>query len=203
MHVGYVAKVDHGAVDLLHRQVVDLVEQNRAGVERHVPVEFADLRVAGRQDQILRRDGVDDVVGRYVVGLHGVLIEIDLGLQNLAAVGGRHRRARDRGELRPDEVLPEVEQLHLRQLLAGQGKLQDRHRGRVVAEHVGRGDARREQLEHRLRGGRHLRERSADIGALLEEDFHHAVAVERLQFDVLDVAHLCGQVAFVEVDDPP
>ena len=56
MHVGDVAHVDDRAVDLLHRQVVDPFEQDRAGVERDVPVELADLLVAGRQDQVLRRD---------------------------------------------------------------------------------------------------------------------------------------------------
>ena len=57
------------------------------------------------------------------------------------------------------------------------------------------------QLEHGLRGRRHLRERGADVGALLEEDLDDAVAVERLRLDVLDVCNLRGQVAFVEVDD--
>ena len=37
--------------------------------------------------------------------------------------------------------------------------------------------------------------------ALLKEDFDDAIAVERLRLDVLDVADLRGQVAFVEVDD--
>ena len=50
--------------------------------------------------------------------LHGLLIEIDLNLQHLAAVRGRHGGAGDGGELRPDEVLSEIEQLHLRQLFA-------------------------------------------------------------------------------------
>ena len=109
MHIGDVVEEDDRAVHRLHRQVVDPVEQHGAGIERHVPVEFTDLGVAGRQDQVLRRDRVDDVVGRNVVRLHGVLIEIDLSLQNLAAVRGGDRGAGDGGELRPDEVLPEIE----------------------------------------------------------------------------------------------
>ena len=47
MHEGDVAHVDDRAIHLFHRKIVDAVEQHRAGVERHVPVEFADLRVAG------------------------------------------------------------------------------------------------------------------------------------------------------------
>src|SRR4029077_20899433 len=42
-----------------------------------------------------------------------------------------------------------------------------------------------------------------DVHVLLEEDLDHAVAAQRLRFDVLDVADLRGQVALIEVDDPP
>ena len=87
MHVGDVANIDDGAVDLLDRQVVDLFQRHRAGVQSDVPVELAQLLVAGRQNQILHGDRVHHVIGRYVVGLHGFLIQIDLDLQNLAAIG--------------------------------------------------------------------------------------------------------------------
>ena len=203
MHIGDVVQVDDRAVDLLHRQVVDPVEQHGAGVERDVPVELADLGVAGRQDQVLRRDGVDHVFGRDVVRLHGLLVEIDLRLKNFAAIGRGHRGAGDGGKLRPDEILPEIEQLHLRQLLARQSQLQDRHGGGVVAQHVRRRNARWQELEHRLRSRRHLRQRGADIDVFLKEDFDDAVAVERLRLDMLDVADLRGQGALVVVDDAP
>ena len=133
--------------------------------------------------------------------LHRLLVEIDLHLQDLAAIGRRHRRALDRGELRPDEVLPEIEQLHLRQRLARQRKLQDRHARCVVAQHVGRRDAGRQQLQHGLRRRRHLRHGGGNIDFLLEEDLDHAIAAERLRLDMLDVADLGGQGAFIIVDD--
>ena len=201
MHVSYVTEEDDGAVDLLHRQVVDLLEHDRACVKRDVPVEFTDFLVAGRQDEVLYRDGVDDVVGRHVVGLHSLLIEIDLHLQNLAAIGRRHCRASHGRELRPDEILAEIEQLHLRQLFARQRKLQNGHARSVVAQHVGRGDAGRQELEHGLRGSGHLRQSGGNVDVFLEEDLDHAVAGQRLQLDMLDVGDLRGQVAFVEVDD--
>ena len=189
------------SVDLLDRQIVDLVEHGRAGVERHVPVELADLLVAGRQDQVLRRNRVDDVLRRDAVRLHRLLIEIDLHLQDLAAIGRRHRGALDGGELRPDEVLSEVEQLHLRQGAARQRELEDRHAGGVVAQDIGRRDAGRQQFQHGLRGRRHLRHGGGDIDFLLEEDLDHAITVERLRLDVFDVADLGGQKALVIIDD--
>ena len=121
------------------------------------------------------------------MGLHGLLIEIDLDLQNLAAIGRRDSGAGDRRKLRPNEVLAEVEQLHLRQFLARQRQLQDRHGRGVVAQHVGWRDPGWQKLEHGLRRRSHLGQRRSDINVLLEEYFDDAVAVERLQLDVLDV----------------
>ena len=81
-------------------------------------------------------------VGRDVVRLHGLLVEVNLRLQDFAAVGRGHGRAGDGGKLRADEVLPKIEQLHLRQLFARKRELQDRHARCVITQHVGRGDAR-------------------------------------------------------------
>ena len=200
MHIGDVAHRDDGAVHFLHGKVVDPVEQHRARVERDVPVELADLGVTGRQYEILRRDRVDHIGRRDVVRLHGLLIEVDLRLENFAAVGRRHGGAGDGGKLRPDEILPEIEQLHLRQFFAGQRQLQDRHGCRVVTEHVGRSYSGGQKLEHRLRGGGDLRQRGPDVHAFLKEDFDHAVTVERLGFDVLDVADLSGEGALIIID---
>jgi len=201
MHEGDVAHVDDGVVDLLDGQIVDLLEFDRAGVERDVPIELAFLFVAGRKDQVLDRNGVDHVVGGDVVRLHRLLIEVDLHLQDFATIGRGNGGAGDGGKLRADKVLPEIEQLHLRQLFARQSKLKDRHARGVVAEHVRRCDARRQKLQHGLRGGGHLRQSGGDIDILLEEDFDHAVAIERLGLEVLDVADLGGQGALIIIDD--
>ena len=71
------------------------------------------------------------------VGLQLVLVEIDLNLQDLAAVGRGHRGPCDGRQLRPDEVLAGVEDLGLRQRLARQRQLQDGHARGVEAQDKG------------------------------------------------------------------
>src|ERR1700677_808435 len=196
-----VVNVNDRAVDLFQREIVDPVEQDGTGVQRDVPVELADLFVPGRENEVLRRDGGDDIIGRNIERLHGLLIEIDLTLEDFAAIGGRHRSARDGGELRSNEVLPAIEQLHLRHLFAGKRKLQDRNARGAVAQHVRGRDALRQQFEHRLRGRSHLCERGGDIDVFLKEDLDDAVTVQRRRLEVLDVADLGRNRALVIVDD--
>ena len=57
-HMGDVAHVDGGAVHLLDRQVVQLVDHAGAVVELHIIFELPDLDGAGRDDLVLRRQRV-------------------------------------------------------------------------------------------------------------------------------------------------
>ena len=59
-----VADVGDAAVARADRQVVQLLDLRRAGIELDEVLERPDLLSAGRQDQILRADGGDDVVSR-------------------------------------------------------------------------------------------------------------------------------------------
>src|SRR5580704_7890173 len=86
MHESDVTDVDHRAVDCLHRKAIDVVEYDRTGIERDIPIVGADFLVPSRQDEVLSRYGVKDVLGRYVVLLHRALVEIDLNLEDLPAV---------------------------------------------------------------------------------------------------------------------
>ena len=115
MGVGDVVNEDGRAVDDANGQVVELGEPGRRTVERDDVFEVADLLRSDRRHDVLLADRVDDVLRRKPVGLQLLLIDVDLDLQDLAAIGRRNRRAGDRGELRADEVLAEVEDLRLRQ----------------------------------------------------------------------------------------
>ena len=68
-------------------------------------------------------------------------------------------------------------------------------------ENVRRRDARRQQLQDRLRRRGDLRQRGVDVDAGLEEHLHDAVARQRLRFDMLDVVDLRAERALVIVDD--
>jgi hypothetical protein len=91
-HVRDVADVDRRAAHHLDRQVVQLLDAVRAAVQTHVVLEPADLRRAARQDQVLRRNRVDDVGRGQPLGLERLRVEVDHDLRLLAAVGLRDRR---------------------------------------------------------------------------------------------------------------
>ena len=109
MNVGDVVNVDWHPVDDSNGQIVEFGDLAWRVVERNDILELADFFRSHRRDDVLLRDRFDDVLGREPVGLQLFLVEIDLDLQHLAAVGRRNSGSRDRRELRTDEILSRVE----------------------------------------------------------------------------------------------
>jgi hypothetical protein len=93
---------------------VELLDRDGAAVQLDVVFELADLFGPGRDDQVLGVHGVDDIVGGDAMFLQQALIEIDLDLALLAAVGKRDRGAGDTGKLGAHEVVGEIEKPLLR-----------------------------------------------------------------------------------------
>ena len=90
-HLGDVAHVNGRAVHRLDRQDRSVRSRTRrAGVELDVKFGRADLGGAAREDQVLRVNGVDDVLGGQVFGLERRQIEIDGHDAGLAAVRPGH-----------------------------------------------------------------------------------------------------------------
>ena len=83
----------------LHRQVVHLVQDARAAVELDLVILVADLGGAGGKDQVLVAERGGDVGRREPFGEQLLRVEIDHHAAELAAVGQRHGRALDGGEL--------------------------------------------------------------------------------------------------------
>ena len=193
--------IDRDSVDVADREVVQFRDPAGGVIEVDNIFEFADFLGAHRGDDVLPRDRVDHVLRRQSVGLQLVLVEIDLDLQHLAAIRRRDRGSRDGRQLRTDEILPGVEYLRLREGVAGERQLQDRHARSIEAQDVGRGDAGRQKLEHGLRGGGYLRQRAVDVDPGLEEHLDHAIAGQRLRLDVRDVIDLRAEIALVVIDD--
>ena len=100
-----------------------------------------------------------------------------------------------------NEVLREIEELDLREGVARQGELDDRHARGVVDENDGRGDAGRQLLQDGLRDRGDLSLRGVDVDGRLEKDLDHADARQRLRLDVLDVVDGGRQCALVGRDD--
>ena len=87
MHVGHVTHIDHRAVDGLDRQIVERGNIAGRSVQIDGVFERADFLGPGRSDQVLNRQGVDHVVCGECLGLQRLLIEVDLHLPRLAAIG--------------------------------------------------------------------------------------------------------------------
>ena len=95
----------------------------------------------------------------------------------------------------------EIEELGLRERVARQGELDDRHARGVVDENDRRGDARGKLFQDGLRDRRDLRLRGVDVDVRLEEDLDDADAGQRLRLDMLDVVDGGRQRALVGRDD--
>ncbi len=187
VRLGHVPDIDDGAVDLPDRQVVQCVDRRWAAVEQHVVLRAPDLDRAGREDEILRADRIDDVDRRQPVCLEGLRVQVDHDLTRLPAVGKGHLGALDGGELGADEVQAVVVELLLRQRLARDGELQDRDAGRAVAHDQRRRHPLRQEPEESLDQRGNLRLGRRHVRALMEEDLDHAHPVHGLGLHVLDV----------------
>src|SRR6202521_3859295 len=109
MRIGDVADMNDCAVNLLQREVVDVIQQGGTCIEIDVPLELADFLGPSRKNQVLRGDRVDDIVGRHIVRLHRPLIEVDLRLENFATIRRRQGSAVDGCELWSNEILAKIE----------------------------------------------------------------------------------------------
>ena len=197
----HVANINCRAVDDLDRQAAEFLDLQWRVVELDVVLEIADLLGADRGNQVLRGERVGDILPREAERLHRRGIDIDLDLALLAAERPRDRRPRHGDQRRPQLVCRDVEHVLFGQPLARQRKLDDRHRRCAVVEDQRRRRARRQLLEHRLRNGRDLRIRGADVDVRLEEDLDDAVGVVGIGDDVLDVVDGRGQRALERRDD--
>ncbi len=92
--VGDVAHIHHRAVHRFDRQVGEVFQIRRRGVEIDRVFERADLLRADRREQILRGERVGHVLAGESARLQRIRIEIDLHLARLAAERIRNRRAR-------------------------------------------------------------------------------------------------------------
>ena len=186
-HLRDIAHIDHRAVDGLDRQVAERGELGGRVVELDGIFESADFLGADRRDQILRRQGIGDVLTGEAARLQRLGIQVDLHLARLAAERIGNRRAGNGHQRRADLIDAEVGQILLGQAFARQGDLQDRHCRGVVVEDQRRRRARRHLLDQRLRNRRHLGVGGADVDIGLEENLDDAKAVVGIGLDMFDV----------------
>ena len=184
-----VLHVNRRAIHGLDRQIIQFLDGLRAAVHLYVVLKHPELCSARRENQILRIDGIYDVHRGKPFGLQGRRIDINAHNALFAAVRKWRGGAGYSRKLRADKIIAEIEKLLLAERVAGQADLDDRHGRRRVDNHQGRRGSRWQKAQKGLRDGCGLRQRRLNVGAGLKENFDDGDPVERLGFDVLDVAH--------------
>ena len=202
-HLRDVTDIDHGAVHLPDRKVVEGCHNLGTAVQSHAVFPRADLRAAGRQDQVLRIHGVRHIGRGQAFGEQRLLVEIHHDLPGLAAVGQRHLSALDGGQLRADKIEAVIVELRFGERRAAGGDLNDRHIACAVLHDQRRLNAGRQHAQDGLRDGGHLRDSRRNVRVGMKEDFDHADAEHGLRFHMLDVVDRRGHRALAVRDDAP
>ena len=151
------------------------------------------------KNEILRVDGVHDVLGRKVLRLQRLQIEIDRNQPLLAAVRPGDGGALHRDEADADLVHAGVKDFLLGQPLAADAILQDRNGRGVVLNDQRRGRPGRHRAQDGLRDGGDLRHARVHGCPLAEEHLDDADAVVGGGLDVLDVVDRGRQRALMVV----
>jgi hypothetical protein len=200
-HVSHFTQIGRRAIERAHRNVVEPF--HRSGRAVHIDRVFLrpDLGRAGWQNQVLRIERADHIRRRQAFGEQRARVEVDRDQPRFAAVRIRHGRARNRHQLRAQEVQRSVVERLLGELWARQAELDHRDAGSRVTDHQGRRRARRHLLELCLLDGHRLRNRGLDVRVRLQEHLEDRDARQRLRFDVLDVVDGGGQTALVDGRD--
>jgi hypothetical protein len=199
--MGNVAEGYRDAVANPERQVVELLDIRRAGIEGDVIFARADTGDAGGHDDVGRLQGLHDVVRRYAFRGESRRVEADDDLARLAAIRRANREAGDREQLQPQEIERVIEDVLLGNRLAGGGELDHRHARGIELDDVRRRHARRDDAQDGIVGGGDLGDGAADIGAGLEIDFDDAGRRNRLRFHMRDAVDGLGVRALAHQHD--
>ena len=151
-YVRDVSQVDSRVAHYFDRQVVHFLDRSWRGVGGDVVLELIDLGGSRGRYDILRVDRIHYVLRRQSLGLKQPAIQIDHHFPLLSAVRIGHRRARNRHQLRPQEVQCQIVQVRLAESRAGEGELENRHTGGGVVNNQRRQRSRRQLAQNGLRG---------------------------------------------------
>ena len=121
VHLADILDEDRLPVDVLDRNVVEVLDGRGHRIGAHRVLRVADLGETRRQGQVLGIDRVHDVRRRQALGLKLERIDVDHDLPVLAAVRGRKGDARHRRKLLTQVVESVVVELLLVEAVGGSG----------------------------------------------------------------------------------
>ena len=200
-HMADVADVYGGAVGLLDGQAVECFGRGRQAVEPHHEFVGTDFGSAGGDDQALRIDGVDYVVGREPLRIERFEVDIHHDLAGPSAIGQGKAGALHGSHLGADEVVAVIIERRLAHGVARNTHLQDGNAGGVIAQDGGRSHAGGQGVQDGLGGGGQLRDGGIHLGAGMEEDLDDRQTGEGLRLHVLDVVDRGGEGALAADGD--
>ena len=157
--------------------VIDGLYRLELGVGEHIVVEVAGFDVAGRQDQVRRLHGLDDVEDRKASRLQQSRIQIDIDLPYLSSL---HRGGRDVGDLfdlRGDSVVGQVVERPFVEVAAGSRHEGDGNVGDVELDDERLKNTRRQAVQDLGDALHHLHLAHIDIRAPVEPDLHRTDAL--------------------------
>ena len=111
------------AVDEFDGSIVEVVDRRRQRVGPHRVLEISDLRGSGRDGEVLRIDGVDDVERGQAFGLKFQRVDINHDLPIFSAGRGRQRNAVNWRELLAHPIDAVVVELRAIERVRTQGDL--------------------------------------------------------------------------------
>ena len=198
---GDVLHMDHGSIHVPNGDIVQVIEDLRAAVDRDVVFAHPDFRRACGQDDVLSEDRIGDVLRRQSPRVESVGVDVNVHHAHLAAIGQRDGCALDGDELGADEAVAQVVELLFRQLIAAQARQEDGNAGGVVLENLWWKDSGGQRPHDLLCLGVHLRDGRLDRHIGMEVQPRDGHSTERHGFDVLDPVHGRGEGPLTDSDD--
>ena len=110
-HIRHVPNIDRAIPNGFDRQIIEFRDRTRTAVDIDVILKVSDLGCPGRQNQILRADGIHHVHRRQALGLQRVRVQVHHYLALFPSIGVRNRATGYGHQASANKIHAQIEQL--------------------------------------------------------------------------------------------